>query len=74
MTTDISFRDLNNSDLEFAVSANGNSRDREKNAGSQRWDYPTDPGLDSTLQPPGAPASRDSSLHGGDTAERQVSR
>jgi hypothetical protein len=65
MTTDISFRDLNNSDLEFAVSANGNSRDREKNAGSQRWDYPTDPGLDSTLQPRrprGIPASMEETL------------
>jgi hypothetical protein len=71
MATDISLRDLNNSDLRVATSVDGNPRDREKNAGLQRWDYPDD--LVSTFGPPGAPTSRDSSLHGGDTAERQVS-
>jgi hypothetical protein len=64
---DISLHDLNNPDPRVAAPADGNVRD----AHSQRWDYPND--QESAFEVPGAPASRDSSLHGGDTQERQVS-
>jgi hypothetical protein len=64
---DISLHDLNNPDPRVAASADGNGRD----ALSQRWDYPDD--QESTFEVPGAPASRASSLRGGDTQERQVS-
>jgi hypothetical protein len=64
---DISLRDLNNSDSRVAASADGNGRD----ARPQPWDYPND--QESTFEVPSAPASRASSLRGGDTQERQVS-
>jgi len=65
---DIILRDLNNSNPRAAASADGNDRD----ARPQRWDYPED--QESTFEVRSAPASRASSLRGGDTQERQEFR
>jgi len=70
--TDISLRNLDIPDLRVAASADGDGSGRDRDAGSQRWDYPND--LESTFEAPRAPSSRASSLRRADTEERQVSR
>jgi hypothetical protein len=74
MTTDISLRDFGDFNLGIAAPVDGNGRNRDRNMGSQRWDYPTEPEPERAFQRPGESPSRDSSLHGGDTVERQVSK